>query len=121
MRTSLFVLLASLLAACGSNVGAYCEKEAECWENDCDASEDACAEWADGRRASCEATAEANINAIATGDSNVCDDCIDAKNDYLACMGDLQSCTDFQNEEGCQGEKEDQSNACQDVRERCQD
>jgi len=102
------------LASCGSSVGAYCYKDADCKQ--CDFTEAACAELARGDEESCVSDRESEVAAWLTGKDGVCRDCVNAKEALWDCMAQVDSCAAFDDADkadgACAAEADEEDRAC---------
>ena len=125
IRHAIFAPLAFALslAACGSPVGDFCSKARECYMKDCDFTNDACEAYASGREEACVADLNAELQATASGDSAVCERCIEATEEWLACAANTSSCAAFDdadNADGpCASELNNWGDACDNFEEIC--
>jgi len=103
-----------LIGCGGSAVSQYCDRAAECSNEDCALSEEACAAVQKGDEQECEAVLDTVRNVVSSGDAPECDACVDAMDLFYDCAAEVSTCSDFDDaaSEDCDGEYDEYREAC---------
>jgi hypothetical protein len=103
-----------LIGCGGSSVSQYCDRAAECSNDDCSLSEEACAVVQKGDEQECEAVLDTIRNVVASGEAPECDACVEAMDLFYDCAAEVPTCSDFDDaaSEDCDGEYDEYREAC---------